>query len=117
MQLSAPTDIKVKNGSPSEMQVYWTDPNLDRYEFNRVQSDGLPKSRRRFYIVEFWNVGTEKNEAHKKMTTDNTKLKISQLEPGQQYAIRIKIVLHGGQESEWSQISYVKTPKDGKYIK
>lgn len=114
MQLLPPIDIKVKNGSPGEMQLYWTDSNLDKYEFNRIQSDGLPKSRRRFYVIEYWNIGSEKKEAHKKMTTDNTKLKIK-LEPGQKYAIRIKIVLHGGHESDWSQTTYVKTPSEGKF--
>lgn len=69
--------------------------------------------RRHFYILEYWNADLVK-ETRKKLTTDSTKITLSQLEPDQKYAIHIRIVLHGGQESEWSETAYVRTPKDGK---
>jgi hypothetical protein len=105
--------LNIKISSPSAFLVQWTDPNVDSSNFNRIETSSYSSSRRRFYTLEYWNFEVLKNEAHKKLTTDNTKLTLNQLEPDQQYAIRVKVVLQGGQESEWSETTYVRTPKDG----
>ncbi|KAI6178801.1 MAM domain-containing glycosylphosphatidylinositol anchor protein 1 [Aphelenchoides besseyi] len=98
----SPIGLKADVLSPSEVRVYWTDLNVDTSRTD-------PSVKQRFYNVEYWNTALSTSE-RKKLTTETPKASLNQLEPNQLYGYRVRVMIRGGSESQWSETHYFRTP-------
>ncbi|KAI6228972.1 MAM domain-containing glycosylphosphatidylinositol anchor protein 1 [Aphelenchoides fujianensis] len=103
-----PVGLRAEVLSPSEARVYWSDPNGQDGE---KQADSIVLQQR-FFNLELWNSEVTKAE-RRKVTTEGTKAALKNLEPGQLFAFRVRVVQRGGAESPWSEVQYFKTPNEG----
>lgn len=106
--IKAPKEVKVKATSPSEIKVKWS-------EYHPTEEDDLNSLKKLLYLVQYWSLENNDKQRHR-ISTENPKATLSELEPGQKYAVRVKTVLPGGKQSAWTKVKVVQTPFQGTYF-
>ncbi|VDM41415.1 unnamed protein product [Toxocara canis] len=102
-QLQTPTNVRARPLSPSEIEVRWSDPNLDYENDNSVET----ASRKRIYVLQY---GIHQSERHERLTSQVRQAVLGGLMPGSEYEIAVKVVMPDGAESAWSMRELVRTP-------